>query len=199
MSFLDYAIVALIGLAALYGIARGVLRMAASLLALVVGIFLAQLYHAGVTSRLESWFALGPGAASIAGYALVFALAAVAVAVAGRLLFRFSRAVGLGWADRLCGMVLAGAAAAWLAGIGLGGIALVLGPDYPVIRESKLAGPLEAYNRRLLSFVPAPVKATVESRGGAMADYLSRQKPFPAGSAEPGRQGSPEKRRPSGG
>ena len=80
---------------------------------------------------------IGSGAAPwVAGAALAIASAAV-IAIAGRVLRRGVRAVGLGWADRLGGTALGAAEGALVAALLVLGATWWFGNTHPIVEESR--------------------------------------------------------------
>ena len=68
MNGLDYAIIAIVALGALHGLTRGALRMATSILSLVLGIFAASLYYGRAAALAESYLKTSPTMSAVIGY-----------------------------------------------------------------------------------------------------------------------------------
>ena len=80
MNGLDYLILAAIGLGALFGSARGILRIASSLIALVAAAYLASIYHQAAGAYLTRAFSMRPGSGATLGYIVIFLAVMVIVA-----------------------------------------------------------------------------------------------------------------------
>src|SRR5450759_5142283 len=69
MNGLDYAILALVGLGAFSGLTRGALRMATSILALVLGIYAASVYYGRAAAIGHRYLSTSPALSHLIGYA----------------------------------------------------------------------------------------------------------------------------------
>src|SRR5260370_10883399 len=103
MNGLDVAIVVIGGLGILWGLVRGLLRMAPSIVAVVAAIYFASLYYSAARDIALKYLPLGPAAAAVIGYAIVFILVFGVIGTIGNVLVRMVRTVSLGWLDRLLG------------------------------------------------------------------------------------------------
>ncbi len=179
MNTLDYAIVGVTVFGALYGVSRGVLRMATSLASLVAGIYCAAQYHSTGGAMVER--ALGPSAGStviaVLGYIAVFAIVFAGVEAAGNILIRLLQIVHLNWADRLSGGLVGAAVAAVMAGFGMVMLTTFLPSDSMLMRESKLAPHVMAYNQALMAYVPAEIRDAYQVRRDALVRYWLEHSP----------------------
>src|SRR5437870_910668 len=80
---LDYAIVGLVGFGALYGLTRGALRMATSILSLALGIYTASVWYVRAGAIAQAHFGTSPAVSDVIGYAGVLLVAFVAIEYAG--------------------------------------------------------------------------------------------------------------------
>ena len=103
MNGLDYLILAAIGLGAIFGSARGILRIASSLIALVAAVYLAALYYQAAGAYLARAFSMRPATGAALGYIIVFIAVMVIVAWGGAKLAELIRALHMSWVDRLGG------------------------------------------------------------------------------------------------
>ena len=83
MNGLDLVILAAIGLGALFGAGRGILRIVSSLIALVAAFYFAALYYQAVGGYLARAFSMRPGSGATLGYIVIF-LAVMIVVGMGR-------------------------------------------------------------------------------------------------------------------
>src|SRR5690348_11036953 len=97
---LDYAIIALVGFGALYGLGRGALRMATSILSLALGLYAASIWYQRVGAYVEKLFKTSPTVSGAIGYVVVFILVFVAIEFAGRRVIMLVNLVNLGCIDR---------------------------------------------------------------------------------------------------
>jgi len=141
----DILVMAVLGIAMLRGISRGLIREAFSIAALAGACLLVKLFAYPLGARLEM-----ETGGEIAGWAgpwlagAILSIAAIAaIATVGRFVRRGSRWVGLGWADRAGGAVLGAAEGGLIAVILLVAAAVLLGRDHPTLAESRSFAALE--------------------------------------------------------
>lgn len=164
MNGLDYAILAIVGIGALSGLTRGALRMATSILALVLGIYAASVYYQRAAAIAHQDLATSPTMSAVIGYAAVFAIVFIAIEYAGGRVIRLAQIIHLNWIDRLAGGVLGASIGAILAGLVVVAMTAVLPPNPALLRDSKLAPRVLGYNQVLMAYVPAQVKITYEEK-----------------------------------
>jgi uncharacterized membrane protein required for colicin V production len=139
VSLVDLAVVAVMGVALLRGLAIGMVREAFSLAALAAACVAVRLG----TEPGAAWLVanalpgVGPLGAKLLAGAGVGLAAALAVGLAGRLVRRGVRAAGLGLADRLAGAALGAAEGALVAGVVLLVAVTLLGPAHPLLARSQ--------------------------------------------------------------
>ncbi len=171
MNGLDVAILVLAGLGVLWGLRRGVLRMATSIVALAAGIYFASIYYPAVRDFALSHLPIGPTAAAVIGYALVFLLVFGVIQSAGGVLIRLVHTVSLGWIDRLLGGVVGGAIALAIAGLVLMVLTAVLPADAALLSQSKLAPRVLNYADAMLAYIPPEVKALYNTKRRELTRY----------------------------
>jgi membrane protein required for colicin V production len=164
MNGLDYVIVAAIALGAIYGLSRGALRMATSVLSVAIGLYVASIKYGWAAAFARKQFGTNPTLSAVIGYVVMFAIVFVAVEIAGRTVTRLARIVHLAWLDRIGGGILGAAIAAALAGVGVMLLTAALPADTPFLTHSDLAHELVAYNYALLEYVPPEVRTAYESK-----------------------------------
>src|SRR5437667_4056711 len=154
---LDYGIIAIVVIGALYGLGRGVLRMATSILSLIVGVAVASTWHERAGALAHEHLGTGPAISAALGFVAVFALVSVAIEIVGRRIVALAQIVNLSWIDRLGGALFGAALAAIFAGVDLMILTTVLPADSHLLRNSRLAPQVVAYNQSLLAYVPPEV------------------------------------------
>ncbi len=183
MNTLDYAIVGATVFGALYGVSRGVLRMATSAASLVVGVYCAAQYHSAGGAMAQR--ILGPSAGStvvaVLGYIAVFAIVFAGVEAAGNILIRLLHIVHMNWLDRLSGGLVGAAVASVMAGFGVLLLTAFLPQDSNLMRESTLAPQVLAYNQALTAYVPVEIRDAYEIRREELVRFW-REHPIGAGS-----------------
>lgn len=136
---IDFVALALVALAMLRGLFRGLLRESFSIAAVAAAVFAVKLFYAPVAEWLIQTTdgGVGPTAAPWAAGALLTVATVGTVALIGRVARRGARTVGLGWADRLGGAALGTAEGVLVASILIGLIGYVVGREHPVLVESR--------------------------------------------------------------
>ncbi len=168
MNGLDYVIVVAIALGAIYGLSRGALRMATSVLSVAGGLYVASIKYGWAAAVARKQFGTNPTLSAVIGYVAMFAIVFVVIEIAGSTVTRLARTVHFGWLDRIGGGVLGAAIAAALAGVGVMLLTALLPADTPLLTHSDLAHELVAYNYALLEYVPPEVRAAYESKTKAL-------------------------------
>jgi membrane protein required for colicin V production len=177
---LDYAIIAIVGFGALYGLGRGALRMATSILSLALGLYAASMWYQRIGAYVEGQFKTSPTLSHVMGYALVFILVFVAIEFAGRRIIMLVNLVNLGCIDRLAGGVFGAVLGVVLAGLTIVAITAFSAPNPPMITDSQFAPTVLAYNEALLAYVPPEVKKEYETKREQVYRYWVDRKKAPA-------------------
>jgi uncharacterized membrane protein required for colicin V production len=161
---LDYAILAIVGFGALSGLSRGALRMATSILALVLGLYAASVYYLRAAALAQKYVATSPTTGAVIGWVAVFVVVYIAIEYVGGRIIRLAQIIHLNWIDRLVGGVLGASIGAILAGLVVVALTAVSPPNPALLRESKLAPRVLGYNQVLMAYVPPQVKVTYEQK-----------------------------------
>lgn len=182
MNNLDYAIVAVIAFGALYGLTRGALRMATSMLSVILGVTAAAAWYGRVGTAIEQRLHTTPTVGAVAGYIAVFLTVAAAIEFAGRRIVRLAHIINLNWIDRVGGALFAAALAGAFAGFDVGLLTILLPADSTLVRNSELAPRVLAYNEALMAYVPSQVKDLYGRKRDELIRYWNTQneKPAPA-------------------
>jgi len=145
----DYVVLAVVGVAVLRGLLRGLLRETFSIASVAAAVVSVKLFYGDVADWLlrATDGRIGEIAAPWAGGALVAVATIGAATLAGRIARRGARAAGLGWADRAGGAVLGGAEGLLVAGILIGMFGYLAGRDHPMLARSRSLATLEDLER----------------------------------------------------
>jgi membrane protein required for colicin V production len=172
VNWLDVIIIAIVAVGAIYGLFRGILRMATTLVSLIAGIYLALLYYAQVGALIQQRVvAVSPTVAAALGYAVVFVLVFVIIEVAGHLLMRLVETVNLGWLDRLGGMAFGAAISAAICGLLLMLLTAAMPADAALLQTSQLAPEVLDYTEAMLYYIPPQVKQAYREKRDSLTRY----------------------------
>jgi len=164
MNGLDIAIIAIVGIGAFGGLTRGALRMATSVLSLVLGIYAASVYYGRAAAIAHKYLSTSPTMSALIGYVAVFAIVFFAIEYAGAAVVRLAQIIHLSWIDRLAGGLLGAAIGALIAGFVVLGLTALLPPNPSLLRNSRLAPQVLGYNQVLMAYVPPQVKKAYEDK-----------------------------------
>lgn len=164
MNGLDIAIIAIVGIGAFGGLTRGALRMATSVLSLVLGIYAASVYYGRAAAIAHKYLSTSPTMSALIGYVAVFAIVFFAIEYAGATVVRLAQIIHLSWIDRLAGGLLGAAIGALIAGFVVLGLTALLPPNPSLLRNSRLAPQVLGYNQVLMAYVPPQVKKAYEEK-----------------------------------
>jgi membrane protein required for colicin V production len=180
MNGLDYAILALIGFGAIYGLARGALRMATSILSTVIGLYAAFQWYEQAGAFAQRHLGTSQSLSPLIGYVAIFAIAFVAVEYAGGRLATLVNLAHLSWIDRLFGGAFGAALAAIVSGLTILLLTAILPINPPMLRDSRLAPRVLAYNQALLAYIPPQVKHLYADKRQELYRYWSGKDEGPA-------------------
>jgi membrane protein required for colicin V production len=153
MGWVDYAIVGIIAVSALVGLARGLVRELLSIGIWVSALLVAWLYYHALDARLVDWISSPSVRKGAAVLILVFAVLFVG-ALIGHLIASLVDKTGLTGTDRLLGVLFGAARGALLVAMltFLGGLTPLAEDTW--WRESMLMGRFQAMAERLLNEIP---------------------------------------------
>ena len=171
MNGLDYALIAIIGFGALYGLAHGVLRMATSILSFAMGIYAAWAWHERATALAQYHLGTAPAASGLIAYIAVFVMVFVAIEFAGHRLISLAHIVNLNLVDRLGGALVGALLGTIFAGLDIVILTAVLPPDYSLLQNTRLAPTILSYDKTLLDYVPPDVKALYQEKHDQLLSY----------------------------
>ncbi len=144
MTLIDYAVLAIAGVSIALGLIRGLSRELISLAAWAVAFVAAGALGGDVAPLLARQIA-DESARALAGVAVVFFVALIAMSVIAMLVSRLVRSAGLGAEDRVLGGLF-GFARGLMVVLALVMLAGLTGlPRQPVWKDAMLAAPLETF------------------------------------------------------
>jgi membrane protein required for colicin V production len=171
MNGLDYAIILLVAIGALYGLNQGALRMLTSIASVACGIFFASIYYESAARVAESQLGLSSVASAVVGYVVLFGAVFATIEIVGRLAIRLIHVVHLSWIDRLAGSALGAAMVGVVAGFSVMLLTALLPPKAPLLLNSLLAPKLLDYNHALVNYLPDEARQAFEEKQAQMESY----------------------------
>ena len=174
MNFLDFILLTIIAVALVRGFLRGMIRQLASLIGIFAGFVVAGHLYSKLLQLVKKHLASIPYL-ELATYLAVFAATWLVVILLGMLALRLSRAMLMGWLDRLLGGLL-GLLKGTLAAVVLVAILTLFLPE----RSSILAGSLlSAHAQGAVSYLakltPKDLRDRYQEKQNALLDQLKRE------------------------
>ncbi|HXW84402.1 MAG TPA: CvpA family protein [Candidatus Binataceae bacterium] len=193
MNLFDYIVIAAMAVGALSGARRGLIEMLTAAASLVIGIYLASNYYPPASALAQRLLGVSGRTASVLGWIAVFVVVFAAVEIAGAMLAGVVEMVALGWLDQIAGAAIGAALAAVLCGFAVMLLAATLPPDNTLLRDSKIAPMLVAYDHTLERYIPQEVRDEYEINRRALTQYWVEQAERPGlqGGATPTGSASP--------
>jgi membrane protein required for colicin V production len=111
---LDAVIVITVGILALIGLSRGLIKELSGLIAVVLGVLGGFRLSDPIAGFVLEKFGLNPGVASVVAFTIVFLAIATVVFILSSFLSRFVRGINLGWVDKLFGLIFGLAKGAYI-------------------------------------------------------------------------------------
>jgi len=152
-NFIDLFVLGTLAIAAILGIWKGFIRSLAALASLVLGVVCALRYYRSVEPYLGKISSLDPHISMILSMVIIFIAVQGLFVVLRRLLDALLDLTRLGWLDRVFGAAM-GAVGGFIVVVAVVEALLVGIPDWPVVKESKLARPVDDAARRAMQYAP---------------------------------------------
>jgi membrane protein required for colicin V production len=160
MTWVDYVVLAVLGMSAVIGMWRGFVREVLALIGWVAAAVLAALFSAQLAGIFPADFAT-PLVRQLLAALLIFVLVLVVAGLCGLFLARLLRAVGLGALDRTLGGVFGLARGALIVLVAVLLIGLTGLPRHPDWQQARLHGPLETAAVAAKPYLPQAVAARI--------------------------------------
>ncbi|MDR1889485.1 MAG: CvpA family protein [Zoogloeaceae bacterium] len=164
MTAFDYGVLGIIGFSLLLGLWRGMIGEVIALVAWVLAFLAARAFGAEIGQSLFATSFNDENMRVLAGWALVFVLALVLVALVQLAIRGAIRALGLGFADRFLGLLFGVARGLLivLVLVTIGGMTSLPRQNWWV--EAKLAPPLEIAVQALQPWLPEEIAQRIKFR-----------------------------------
>jgi membrane protein required for colicin V production len=175
MNGLDVAVVVIAGIGLVWGLSRGVLRMATSIVSLAGALYFASVYYPAARDLAFRYLGVNATIAAVIGYGLVFLVVFGVIETSGAVLVRVARTAHLGWIDRLAGAAAGGAISIAIAGLALMLLTAVLPTDAQLLKQSQLAPHVLDYTDVILRYIPPELKTTYERKRRDLTRYWFRE------------------------
>ena len=153
MTWVDYAVLAIIGISVLLSVIHGLVRELMALAAWIVAFLTAQFYAADVAPLVPAAIT-SPSLRLLAAFLLVFLAVLVVMSVLASLISRLIRRAGLGAVDRLLGALFG-----FVRGLAIVMVVVLLAgltmlPRQQAWRHAMLSPPLEALANAIKVWLP---------------------------------------------
>jgi membrane protein required for colicin V production len=176
MNFLDVLFLVILGIFALRGLLRGLLKEVLSLAGMVVGFWLASRYNVLLAPYLTPYIK-GDGQAAAVAWLVVFIVATILAWILIRLLSSFLKVSMLGWLDAVTGAVF-GFAEGLLLVLVVVVLLLNFMPAADFVSNSSLMPRFERTASLALDYLPDSVADTLQNNGLRLPKISSH--PFPS-------------------
>jgi membrane protein required for colicin V production len=157
MNTLDIVFCVILGFLGLRGIFRGLVKEVASILGLILGFVLANLFHAELVPMLERPLG-GPGLASLVAYLGIFLGTVAAVFLAASLIRKILKMIMLGWLDSIGGGLLGFFKGALLCSIIVLALTAFLPSKATILTESQIVPYVNGFNTMLAEALPKDMR-----------------------------------------
>jgi membrane protein required for colicin V production len=144
------------------GIWKGFIRSLTGLASLVFGVVLAMKYYSVVEPYLGKISSLDPHISMILSMVIVFIAVQVVFVVIRRVLDALLDLTRLSWLDRIFGAAM-GLVAGFLVVAATVEVMLLGIPEWPLVKESRLARPVDQLAREALQYVPKSARDQVQA------------------------------------
>ena len=153
MTWVDYSVLAIIGISVLLSIIHGLVRELMALAAWIVAFITAQLYAGAVAPLLPAAIS-NPALRVLGAFLLVFLAVLIAMSLVAAIVSRLVRSAGLGGVDRLLGAVFG-----FVRGLAIVMVVVLLAgltmlPRQPAWRHAVFSAPLEALANVIKVWLP---------------------------------------------
>lgn len=135
------------------GVWKGFLRSLTGLAGLAVGVLAAAKYYPEVQPYLAKISSLDPHISMVLSMAAIFVATQVIFVVIRRILDALLDVTRLSWLDRSFGAAM-GLAAGFLVVAAAVQLVLLGIPEWPVVKESRLAAPVDELTRKAMTYAP---------------------------------------------
>lgn len=161
MTWVDYAVLAVLGVSAALGLWRGFVREVLALIGWVAAGIIAVLFASQVAAAVLPQDFATPLTRQLLAAAMIFVLVLIVAGLAGVLLAKLIRAVGLGALDRTLGGLFGFVRGAVIVLIAVLLVGVTGFPREPAWRDAQLRGPLETIAIFARAYLPEAIAARV--------------------------------------
>ncbi|WP_041447255.1 CvpA family protein [Thiocystis violascens] len=161
MNWVDFAIIAIVVLSALVGLARGIVRELLSLGVWVAALAVAWVFHREVADLLVAQFSQPSVRLAVAFIALVL-VTLILGAILGAVLTAFVDKAGLTGADRVLGLVFGAGRGVVMVAMAVFLAGLTPLPSDPWWQESRYIGQFQEFADWMLGMVPDEIQARIK-------------------------------------
>jgi len=176
MHWFDIAVIVIAIISILFGLWRGLVRIAFSVGAVAIGLIVARLFEPQVARWLTATTSLVPRITGPAAYVVLFLVTAVAIGVAGRLLTRLLAASDVNWINRAAGGCFGLVGGVLLASALYAMVALLAPVGSNPFAGSRLAPYVAESTRWIQSVMPPEVKEFLRRERERLMERLPQRR-----------------------
>lgn len=178
-NLIDLIIIGMLFITLILGIWKGFIRSLTGLASLVLGVVLAVKYYPAVEPYLGKISSLDPHISMILSMVIIFIAVQVVFVVIRRVLDALLDLTRLSWLDRVFGAAM-GLVAGFLVVAAAVEVMLLGIPEWPLLKESRLARPVDQLARGALQYVPKSARDQLQaliSKWQGTGEGLTAQSP----------------------
>jgi len=174
MNLLDWIFIIIIGVSAIYGLFKGLIKEVLSLLAVIIGLIVASRFYMGASPLLID-LGLGEQAAKILSFFILFIIIFIVIVLIGRLIHKFVHAIFLGWLNRLGGIGFGFIRGIIVSSIIIIILTITLSGKTPILTQSKLTPHIMSVSKVLLSLVPEDMQKRFMEQENKLREFWEKK------------------------
>lgn len=170
MGILDIIIIAVVGVCFIYGIFRGLIKEASSIIGVLAGFYAAYRYYALLSEQIAPWFTEA-NIASLVSFVVIFLVIFFLITFLGIMIRKALTVASMGWVDRVAGCIFGFVKGILLVAVLIIVLTAFLPRGNRILRESVLAPHVMQIAEALVELVPADLKTKFYEHLKSLKDY----------------------------
>jgi membrane protein required for colicin V production len=174
MNVLDWVFIIIIAVSSIYGIFKGLIKEASSILAIIIGWIAASKFYMKL-SPVFNVFGLNDQISNVFSFIIIFLAIFIALILIGKLIHRLVHSISLGWLNRLGGMGFGFIKGVILSSIIIIVLTITLPEKTQILSHSKLSPHIMGISKVLVSFVPKDLKNRFMEKEKRMRKFFEKK------------------------